>query len=155
FIHVKAVDDQLAEGDRTVAVSHTVLSTDPTFDHAIVRNVEVTVHDNDQPAVVVTQLDATVAEDFSPLAYPKYGRPVDGVTKVLEGTSALNPPADPSPPFTAVDDYFAVELATKPTGTVQVAIKPQDTPQNIRVSLSITNAASDDPLSRFHVVSDP
>ena len=31
---------------RTVTISHTVLSDDASFDHAIVRNVEVTVHDN-------------------------------------------------------------------------------------------------------------
>jgi hypothetical protein len=57
IVHVQAVDDSLAEGDRTVAVSHSVLSDDTSFDHAIVRNVEVTVHDNDQPGVVVTRLD--------------------------------------------------------------------------------------------------
>src|SRR5262249_7392268 len=79
-IHVKAVDDALAEGDRTVAIGHTVLSTDPTFDHALVRNVEVTVHDNDQPAVVVTQLDATTPVNF--VTYPKYGRAIDNITKV-------------------------------------------------------------------------
>jgi RTX calcium-binding nonapeptide repeat (4 copies) len=148
YVHVMAVDDSLAEGDRTVAISHTVLSNDPTFDHAIVRNVEVTIHDNDQPAIKVTQLDATVTvPDF--IKYPGYGRPVDGVTKVLEGTSPLNDPPDLLPPITAVDDYFAVELATKPIGTVQVAINPQyldpTAPKDLRVSLSSADA-------RFHVV---
>jgi hypothetical protein len=133
FIHVMAVNDKLAEGDRTVAIGHTVLSTDPTFDHAIVRNVQVTVHDNDQPAVVMTQLDATTPVNFG--TYPKYGRAIDNTTKVLEGDAV---------PLTFVDDYFAVELATAPTDTVRVAVTPQDN----RVSLSSSDA-------RFHRVSDP
>ena len=48
-------------GDRTVTISHSVLSADPVFNHAIVRNVEVTVHDNDQPGIIVTQLDQNTA----------------------------------------------------------------------------------------------
>src|SRR5262249_33875786 len=103
---------------------------------AIVRNVEVTVHDNDQPAVVVTQLDATTPVNFG--LYPKYGRAIDNTTKVLEGTTP------PTVPVTSVDDFFAVELATQPSGTVRVPVSPQDT----RVSLS-----SSDP--RCHRVSDP
>src|SRR5262249_47247095 len=125
IVHVKAVDDGLAQSTRTVAISHTVLSNDPTFDHAIVSNVEVTVHDNDQRAALVPHLDATVLPpDF--VTSPSLGLPVDNPTKVLEG--------DPLPPAAAVtrqDDYFAVELATAPTGTVRVAINPQDS----RVSL--------------------
>ena len=42
-----------AEGDRVVVVSHSVISDDPDFDHAVVRNVEVTVHDDDLPAIQV------------------------------------------------------------------------------------------------------
>ncbi len=127
-VHVHAVDDSLAEGDRTVTISHSVLSDDRSFNHAIVRNVEVTVHDNDQPGVVVTQLDPSTP------ALSKYGFATDNVTKVLEGDSV-----------TEVTDLYAVELETKPTsGTVRVALNPQDN----RVSL-----ASSDP--RFHTVQDP
>jgi hypothetical protein len=128
-VHVLAVDDSLAEGTRTVTISHSVLSDDPAFDHAIVRNVEVTVHDNDQPGIVVTQLDPS-----TPDATSKYGFAADNVTKVLEGDSV-----------TEVTDLYALELENQPlSGTVRVAINPQDN----RVSLS-----SMDP--RFHTIQDP
>ena len=105
----------LAEGDRTVTISHSVLSTDSTFDHAIVRNVEVTVHDNDQPAVVVTQLDATTPFNLGPIR--STAAPSTTSPRCSKGTDA---------PLTSVDDYFAIELATQPSGTVRVAVNPQD-----------------------------
>ena len=65
-VFMYAVDDARAEGTRVVTASHSVIqpSCDPNdpkncFDGAIVRNVEVTVYDNDQPDVLVTPLDPT------------------------------------------------------------------------------------------------
>ena len=61
-----AVDDARAEGTRVVTASHSVIQTtcDPNkpkncFDSAVVRNVEVTVYDNDQPGVLITPVDPT------------------------------------------------------------------------------------------------
>ncbi|HEX5279640.1 MAG TPA: hypothetical protein VFW28_06150 [Micropepsaceae bacterium] len=131
-VSVSAVDDTLAEGDRTVTISHSVLSDDPIFDHAIVRNVEVTVHDNDQPGILVTQLDP-----LSPTGgLAKYDNfQSDNATTVLEGTPALQ-----------VNDLYAIELAKAPTGTVRVDINPGDN----RVVLSSFTGDS-----RFGVISDP
>ena len=101
IVHVAAPHDGLAQGDRTVAISHTVLSDDASFDHALVRNVEVTVHDIDQSAVVVTQLDSTSLGKGA----AKYGTYlVDNNTIVLEGDAT-----------TQVTDLYAIELSKAPT----------------------------------------
>ncbi len=62
-VFVKAVDDPLAEGPRVVTVSHsTSVDTNSAADRAVfdqvaVRNVEVTVLDNDQPGLIITETD--------------------------------------------------------------------------------------------------
>ncbi len=53
-IYVKAMDDARSEGERVYAISHSVQSEDETFNHVAVKNVKVTVLDNDKPEVVVT-----------------------------------------------------------------------------------------------------
>ena len=53
-----AVNDLRSEGDRVVAVSHSVISTDARYDGTLVRNVEVTVRDDDTPGVFVPQVTA-------------------------------------------------------------------------------------------------
>ena len=58
-VHVYAVQDTRAEGDRVVVSSHSVISADPRFNGAAVRNVEVTVHDDDLAAIQVVEQDAT------------------------------------------------------------------------------------------------
>ena len=80
-----AVNDDRAEGTRVVTTSHSVLqpSCDPTdlkdcYDGAIVRNVEATIYDNDQPDVIVTQLD------------PNTNMP-DNNSTVLEGWGSNDP----------------------------------------------------------------
>jgi hypothetical protein len=112
LVHVQGVNDTLPLGTRTITISHSVLSDDPSFDHAIVRNVEVTVHDNNLPQVVVTQLDPLTPTASPPAPFP-YA--VDNVTKELEGT-----------PTTEQTDLIAIQLATQPVGNVLVDIKPAD-----------------------------
>ena len=119
-VNVRAVDDTQAEGSRTVVISHSVLSNDEAFNHAIVRNVELNVQDDDQAAIIVTQLDPT-----SPgLGLAKYdGFPLDQDSLVLEGSTVTDPL-----PLTEVTDIYAIELAKAPAPgkTVTVTIKPQD-----------------------------
>src|SRR5262249_55573776 len=125
-VNVQAVDDQRDEGDRIVAISHTVLSDDKTFDHALVRNVEGTIHDNDPAGILLTQLDP-----YSAGGLPKYNSfPSDNNTVVLEGDA-----------LTGVGDVYAIELQKQPTGNVTVAINPTDN----RVYLTSTDA-----MGRFH-----
>src|SRR5262249_7398308 len=59
-ITVKAIDDLAPEGTQTVMISTGVLVSDPNddskgFDQVAVRNVQVTVLDNDQPDLYVNQ----------------------------------------------------------------------------------------------------
>ena len=73
-VWVTAVDDKLAEGPRVVTVSHSVIApADAAYDNVAVRNVEVTVLDNDQAGLEITQLDGA-------------GNP-DSSTVVIEGTA--------------------------------------------------------------------
>ena len=52
-IYVKAVDDTRIEGERIYAISHSSQSADSTFNHVAIKNVRVTVVDNDKPEVIV------------------------------------------------------------------------------------------------------
>ncbi|MBD2516808.1 DUF4347 domain-containing protein [Nostoc sp. FACHB-973] len=54
-VYVLADDDNFAEGERVVTVSHSVASQDATFNKAAVKNVEVTVLDNDQPGLIINE----------------------------------------------------------------------------------------------------
>ncbi|MDQ1682007.1 MAG: large repetitive protein, partial [Frankiaceae bacterium] len=96
-----AGDDALAQGDRGAVVSSSVISQDTRFDAAFVRNVAVTVHDNDLPAIGVVQLGS--------------GLTPDDTTEVVEGTAT-----------TEVADAFVVKLSSAPSGTVVVELRPAD-----------------------------
>ena len=114
-----AVDDSRVEGTRTVTVSQSVISADPSFDGAIVRNVEVTIYDNDAPGVLVTPLDPTTLHP-------------DNATTVLEGTSSATPPA------TEVVDLYSIQLTSAPAAGMTVTV--QITPSSSRVCLSSTDS---------------
>ncbi|MFU8776147.1 MAG: LEPR-XLL domain-containing protein, partial [Roseovarius sp.] len=88
-VHVMAATDDVAEGTRTVRINHQVRSTQGSFDAAVVRDVVVTVLENDRPVLVVTQLDANGARDTE--------------TRVLEGSGAE-----------AVTDRYALALSRAP-----------------------------------------
>ncbi len=127
-VYVSAVDDSLAEGDRTVTISHSVLSEDPRFNHAIVRNVEATVIDNDLPGMVITQLDTN-----NPAV-------ADGKTIVLEGQIDGTH---------AVNDLYSVQLTIAPAAgqTVTVSITLNDSEAVL--------SSYDGPTSRFQEVTAP
>jgi Ca2+-binding RTX toxin-like protein len=52
-IYIKAVDDGRNEGERVYAISHSSQSVDAAFNHVAMKNVRVTVQDNDKPEVIV------------------------------------------------------------------------------------------------------
>ena len=56
WLYVLAVDDPRSEGDRVVVIQHSSISTNPDFDRVAVRNVEVSVRDNDTPGIYVTEI---------------------------------------------------------------------------------------------------
>jgi hypothetical protein len=109
------VDDTLAEGDRTVTISHTVISEDRLddgkllsdgsryrrYDAVSVRNVEVLIRDDDRPGIVVTEIGTDGAED--------------GSSVVLEGQL----------PYGQID-RFTVVPTVPVTGTVVVELRPED-----------------------------
>ncbi|MGB7962679.1 MAG: hypothetical protein WCF12_06920, partial [Propionicimonas sp.] len=101
IVTLMAVDDTLAEGDRVIVVSHSVISKATAFDAAVVRNVEVTVRDDDKAAVQVVQLDPRNAPD--------------NTTVVIEGTTT-----------TQLPDAVIVRLATNPGGAVVVRVTLSD-----------------------------
>ena len=113
-----AYDDVRPEGTRILTASHTVLQpvcggTAFCYDDAKVRNVEVTVYDNDQPDVQVVQLDPNTLN-------------ADNNTVALEGTAV-----------TAQKDTFTIQLANAPAAGTVVVVKVL--PGDARVCLTSTD----------------
>ena len=104
-VYLFAPDDGIAQGNRDVSISSSVLSGDPTFDGAQVTNVLATLYDGDGPGLLVTQLDPTT-------------HVADNVTTVVEGTS--------TPIDTEVHDLYSLQLTSAVTGTVVVDVAPAD-----------------------------
>ncbi|MFL6033947.1 MAG: hypothetical protein ACJ74I_02620, partial [Gaiellaceae bacterium] len=107
-VWLTAVNDLAAEGPTTVTISHSVIAPndrfDPThpnapyYDNIAVRNVEVTVLDNDQAGLVMTQLDTAGNVDIS--------------TVVIEGTAV-----------TQQLDSYRLTLAKELLGTSLVKVQ--------------------------------
>src|SRR6185503_13291630 len=105
-VYLFAPDDPRSEGERIVVTQHSVISANPLFDRARVRNVEVMVRDNDTPGVMVTpvQLGTTIE---------------DRGTIVVEGS---NDPAAGGA-YTGTDDDLLVQLAKAPEGTDTIVVR--------------------------------
>jgi len=58
-VYVKAVDDGLVEGERTVAISTSTRSADSDFHRVDVANIEVKVRDNDKAEAIIVESDNT------------------------------------------------------------------------------------------------
>ncbi|WP_417374531.1 beta strand repeat-containing protein, partial [Glutamicibacter protophormiae] len=100
-VWVAAANDTTAQGDIVVAIAHSIVSADRTYATAVVRDVEVTVHDNLTPGVVLIPLDGA-------------GNP-DNDTTVIKGTAT-----------TELTDTFTMALPSTPAGTVTYVITPTD-----------------------------
>ncbi|MFZ0529764.1 MAG: hypothetical protein WAL91_04410, partial [Propionicimonas sp.] len=97
--------DARAEGDRVVVLQHTVVSADANFNGTTVRNVEVSVRDNDTPGICVTPVTPGTSTE-------------DGRTLVIEGS---NDPAVGGA-YTGQDDEVLVQLAMDPGAGVTIVI---------------------------------
>jgi len=113
-VYLYAVDDTRPEGDRVVISAQSVISRDATFDHAAVRNVEVTVQDNDLAGIVTTQRDAADQPDNTSIV-------LEGAPTACGGASC------------GVSDKVDVTLAKAPTPdttggstTTVVRVAPSD-----------------------------
>jgi Ca2+-binding RTX toxin-like protein len=135
WVYVYAVDDPpptatgdfidaRSEGDRVVVIQHSTISANPQFDAVAVRNVEVSVRDNDTPGIYVTEiaLDSCLVKCEE-----------DRRTLTIEG-ALFNPavdtvPHDDDPPvahlgdiYTGRTDELLVQLQKDP-GTAVVRVK--------------------------------
>ncbi|MGH3372673.1 MAG: hypothetical protein ACRDPR_22025, partial [Nocardioidaceae bacterium] len=102
WVYVYAVDDDRSEGDVVVVVQHSTISADPDFDAVAVRNVEVSLRDNDTPGAYVTEVTPGTDDE-------------DGRTLVIEGF-------DFGVTYTGRLDDLLVQLQMDP-GSVDVRIK--------------------------------
>ena len=114
---VRSVSDGLVEGDRVTTISHSVqvnagATTDDRelYDGAAVRNVEVTVIDEDAPSLVITQ--------------------TDGGTRVLEGSLVVD-----NGYTKGIADSYTVELSKAPTGTVTIDFDFDDSQLDLASSI--------------------
>lgn len=103
WVYVYAVDDDRSEGDVVVAIQHSTISADPDFDGVAVRNVEVSLRDNDTPGVYVTELNPGTTDE-------------DGSSFVIEGD-------DFGGTYTGRDDQIAIQLQKAPDAGVTVRVK--------------------------------
>ena len=115
-VYVLAANDSRPEGDRVVISAQSVISRDATFDHATVRNVEVTVQDNDLAGIVTTQRDAADEPDNTSIVLE--GAPIAcgggscGVSDKVDVTLAKAPTPDTSGGATTTIVRVAQSAAT-------------------------------------------
>ncbi len=138
WVYVWAVDDPRSEGDVVVVVQHSTISADDNFDGVAVRNVEVSVRDNDTPGVYVTEVTPGTDDE-------------DGRTLVIEG-GYFDPLIDTSPhkdPIAGHNDAIDTRL----TDELLVALQKDPGAALIRVKITMNAATqqeiqleSDDPL---------
>ncbi|MEE4314510.1 MAG: Calx-beta domain-containing protein [Desulfofustis sp.] len=88
-VYVFAPDDARSEGERVTVIQHSVISDVEKYDAIDVRNVEVTVRDNDTPGVFVKEVDADGNEDNRTLVVE--GTDVTGLTDEIQLTLAMAP----------------------------------------------------------------
>ena len=102
-IEVQAIDDLAAEGPLIAAISHSIITDNPTYKNVSLTDVLVNVVDNDQPGLDLRQLREVSSGVYVP----------DDRTEVLEGSNGFV-------------DYYSVAL-TKAPGvgqTVTVTLRP-------------------------------
>ena len=107
-VSVKAIDDGLEEGERIYVVSHSVKSADLRFSSSgnqqvAIRNVEVTVRDDDKAGLIIeqTQNNTLVLE----------GTPITGITDTYTIQLTRPPAADKTVTVTLGIDTAQIGLA--------------------------------------------
>jgi len=124
-VYVLAFNDLRPEGTRVVAVNHSVISTDDRYDGTLVRNVEVTVRDDDTPGVFVLEVEPTTTTE-------------DGRSIVIEGDAT-----------TALTDELLVQLAAAPAlGTIVVVHLLLDAESDAAISISSSDTTRFDQAAR-------
>jgi hypothetical protein len=126
WVYVYAVDDPpgpfidaRSEGDRVVVIQHSTISENPKFDQVAVRNVEVSVRDNDTPGVYVTKVTPGTFDE-------------DKRTLVLEG-DLFDPLLDKVPHSDPIGGH--ADVYTGRTDELLVQLQKDPGPATIRVKL--------------------
>ncbi|NLE30645.1 MAG: hypothetical protein GX629_13345 [Phycisphaerae bacterium] len=145
-VTVRAVDDDIAEGNKVSMITHSVSSTDPNYNNANIRSVPVTVIDDDVVGATIVELggDSSVNEN---------GATSDTYTIVLN--------TEPSSIVTlTVTPDIQTDLGANPATPITLIF----TPGNWNIPQTVTITAVDDDIaegahvSRIHhttVASDP
>src|SRR5258708_2189819 len=110
-VWVGAANDALQDGTRVYEVSHSVLSSDPFFDNAVVRNVEVTKIDTGIPGILVSN----IGNSDTPGIY------TDGVgagTTTFTSLTATFVAADVNQAIVETDGHGLIPAGTKIAGFV-------------------------------------
>ena len=140
-ITVAAIDDIIADGQEEVDfVGFTIVSTDgdPNYDIAVISAVEVTIHDDDSDAVVISKASASVTEGGSGDSYTieLATDPTDPVTIIVAAGEVAISETDSN----MVPDPFDCQLTVNGGGSDTLVFTAKEVPQ------TVTIAAVDDSL---------
>lgn len=118
-VNVSAVDDALQEGNHTGTITHTVSSDDPSFNGFSLRNIDVSIADDDSGTFIVetfaSGLTSPTAFDWSPDGQRMYVAQKNGVVRVVEnGTLRSTPFIDISAEVNNVRDRGLLGIAVHP-----------------------------------------
>lgn len=118
-VTVTGVDDRSVEGNHTGTISHSVSSTDPTFNNFSLRNVTVAIADDDSGTFILETFAAGLTDptafDWSPDGQRMYVAQKNGVVRVINnGTLSSTPFIDISGEVNNVRDRGLLGLAVHP-----------------------------------------
>jgi glucose/arabinose dehydrogenase len=118
-VTVSAVDDSAQEGNHTGTIAHNVTSDDSSFNGFSLRNVDVSIADDDSGTFIVetfaSGLTSPTAFDWSPDGQRMYVAQKDGVVRVVEnGTLQSTPFIDISAEVNNVRDRGLLGIAVHP-----------------------------------------
>ena len=134
-VSVTAVDDSVSEGDRSGTITHTVSSTDASFDGFEVPNIDVSILDNDIEGegsfvleTVASDLNNPIAFDWSSDGEKLFIAQKNGVVRLYENGSLADTP---------FVDISAQVNDTRDRGLLGFAVHP-DFPNQPYVYLAFT-----------------
>ena len=137
-VYVLAPTDGVPEGDRKVVISHSVISADATFDNVRVRNVEVQIHDIDQPAINLIPVDAGGNPDNQSIVLE--GDVTKGITDWYKMHLAIPPEAGQTVTIDITIGDCRVVLSSLDSRFSTVAARTATTPGVYRVTFTAANA---------------
>jgi len=158
-VTVTAINDTIADGQTELdQVGFTVTSalSDPCYASAIIPAVEVTIHDDDSDAVVVSKAGASATEGGAGDSYTiKLATdPTNPVTIIIASTYMVaTSPTDPN----LIPDPFDCQLTVNGGGSATLVFTAKDAPQTVNIAAVDDSLYETDPhvvTIGHHVVTD-